>query len=70
MLIVMILYLFLSGSAYYFLKKEFSNDFKNKWQFAILSSVADPDPHGSGSAFKKSSRIRIRMERCGSGPRR
>ena len=34
----------------------------------LLTSVADPDPHGS--AFKKSSWIQIRMDRCGSGSRR
>ena len=36
--------------------------------FWAENSVADPDPHGS--AFKKSTRIRIRMDRCGSGSRR
>ena len=38
--------------------------------FLVENSVADPylDPHGS--AFKKSARIRIRMDRCGSGSRR
>ena len=38
--------------------------------FLVENSVADLylDPHGS--AFKKSARIRIRMDRCGSGSRR
>ena len=45
-------------------------DNKDRQHQDILISVADPDPDPHRSAFKKSSRIRIRMDRFGSGSRR